>query len=210
MIALLVFIIDLCNSLRWIDHLCYKFCFSSWPSFAIESTGWFLHHLEPLLEAHCIIHQSDSMSLIMVRCDVMVWNQGNRWGKSNKTCSTTFFFAKRYSSEVQTSCARTGLNDYVCYFTWQIFELDFVTDACPILDLLILDTANVISLFYWYACPFLDLLILDMFTIMTTDNHINVAATGMWSDSRFFILEHAHGRSMLLFQKWPINIIYLP
>ena len=65
-----------------------------------------------------------------------------------KTCSTTFFFAERYSSEVQTSCARTGLNDYVCYFTWQIFELDFVTVACSILDLLVLETANIISLFW--------------------------------------------------------------
>jgi len=65
-----------------------------------------------------------------------------------KTCSTTFFFAERYSSEVQTSCARTGLNDYVCYFTWQIFELDFVTVTCSILDLLVLETANIISLFW--------------------------------------------------------------
>ena len=102
----------------------------------------------PLTEAHCIIYQSDSMSLIMIRCDMMVWNQWNRWGKSNKTCSTTFFFAERYSSEVQTSYARARLNDYVCYFTWQIFELDFVTVACSILDLLVLETANIISLFW--------------------------------------------------------------
>jgi hypothetical protein len=40
------------------------------------------------------------------------------------------------------------ITDYVCYFTWQIFELDFVTVACSILDLLVLETANIISLFW--------------------------------------------------------------
>jgi len=31
------------------------------------------------------------MSLIMIRCDMMVWNQWNRWGKSNKNLFHNIF-----------------------------------------------------------------------------------------------------------------------